>query len=210
MSQAEYERMFEHAHDGIREFDNPLPGWWTGIFIASVLFSVAYVAWFHVGTGPSIHESYDAQVAAYYEEQLRRLGITQADDLTIVRLMNDQGMMQAMAGMFAGNCSQCHRADGGGNIGPNLADEAWKNVKRPQDIFRVITAGVPGTAMAGWERRLRQPQRILLAAYVASLRGSTPADAKAPEGTPIPPWPSLEELERAVAAAAPAPAVEPR
>jgi cytochrome c oxidase cbb3-type subunit 3 len=51
--------------------------------------------------------------------------------------------------------------------------------------------------MTAWERRLREPQRILLAAYVASLRGSNPPDPKGAEGQPIPPWPTLEELEPA-------------
>lgn len=194
--QSEHNKLFEHDYDGIREYDNPLPGWWKWLFIASIIFSGAYLFYYQFGTTtPTIISKYDAQVAAYYEGQLERLGITEADGPTIVRLMEDADMMAAMAGMFQGNCAQCHRADGGGNIGPNLTDEQWKNVTTPIDIFNVITKGVPGTAMTPWERRLREPQRLLLAAYVASLRGSNPGNAKAPEGKVIPPWPEATEVE---------------
>jgi cytochrome c oxidase cbb3-type subunit 3 len=192
MSQSDYEAMFEHEHDGIREYDNPLPAWWTWLFILSVVFSVVYVGWYHLGVGPSIHDGYESEVATYYEHQLARLGLQQADDATIIRLMNDESMMGALSGMFQSNCAQCHRADGGGSIGPNLTDDSFKNVKTPADLYTVITNGVAGTAMTSWENRLREPQRILLAAYVGSLRGSNPPNAKAPEGSRIPPWPAAE------------------
>ena len=192
-----YEDFFEKAHDGIKEFDNPLPGWWTWLFILSVVFSVGYVAWYHIGVGASIEEKYDTQVATFYEGQLAQLGITEADDLNIIRLTENQELMVALAGMFNGQCAQCHRTDGGGGIGPNLTDDHWKNVKTPSDIFAVITDGVDGTAMSSWERRLREPQRILLSAYVAYLRSTTVSDGKAVEGVLIDPWPTVEELEAA-------------
>ena len=34
-------------------------------------------------------------------------------------------------------------ADGGGNVGPNLADESYKNIKRPVDIYEAIANGIP-------------------------------------------------------------------
>jgi cytochrome c oxidase cbb3-type subunit 3 len=195
MNETDPTRLMEHDYDGIREYDNPLPGWWTWLFIISFVFSVIYVAWYHVGTvSKSVHEKFDAQVAAYYEDQLERLGITEADDATIVRLMHDEDMMTAVAGMFQGNCAQCHRADGGGNVGPNLTDDYWKSVETPSDIYDVITLGVPGTAMTPWDRRLREPQRILLAAYVAYIRGSNPPGGLPQDGDRIDPWPSLESF----------------
>ncbi|MFN7337509.1 MAG: cbb3-type cytochrome c oxidase N-terminal domain-containing protein, partial [bacterium] len=30
-------RILDHEYDGIREFDNPTPGWWHAIFFASVI-----------------------------------------------------------------------------------------------------------------------------------------------------------------------------
>ena len=95
---------------------------------------------------------------------------------------------EAMAGAFENNCAQCHRADLGGNIGPNLTDDHWKNVKSPVDIVRVISEGVPGTAMTAWKNRFREPQIMLIAAYVASRRGSGPPNPKAAEGVVIEAW----------------------
>lgn len=182
-------RLMDHEYDGIQEYDNPLPRWWNWIFAGSILFSFAYVTWYHVGTGPSVEEKYQAEVAAYVERLLAALGEIQADDATIVRFMGNEDWMTAMSGAFVGNCSQCHAADGGGGIGPNLTDDRYKNVKTPQDIFNAISDGVAGTSMPAWKDRLREPQIILLASYVASLRGTSPANGTAPEGDIAPPWP---------------------
>ena len=34
-------RLMAHDYDGIREYDNPLPGWWSAVFAATFVF-----AWF--------------------------------------------------------------------------------------------------------------------------------------------------------------------
>jgi cytochrome c oxidase cbb3-type subunit 3 len=189
MSAPQYSEFFEHEHDGIREYDNPLPGWWTWLFAATIVFSAFYVAYYHIGIGPSVHDRYDAEVVAQLERQLSSFGTLEPTDETILRLLHEKGdMIAAVSGMFRANCAQCHRDDAGGNIGPNLTDDRWKNVKRPADIIRVITQGVPNTAMKSWNTRFREPQIILLAAYVASLRGSDPPRPKAPEGDVVGPW----------------------
>lgn len=184
-------RLMAHDFDGIREYDNPLPGWWTHLFWITIVFSGLYMLYYHVGTGASVEASYQAEMAAFYERQLQVLGVERADTPTIVRLMHDEKMMAAVGGMFRGNCAQCHANDGRGNVGPNLTDDHWKNVKTPEDIFTVIRDGVPGTQMTAWSNRMREPQMILLAAYVAWLRSTDPPDGRTPEGQVIPPWPPL-------------------
>ncbi|GBE30482.1 Cbb3-type cytochrome c oxidase subunit CcoP2 [bacterium BMS3Bbin04] len=48
------DELLDHNYDGIREFDNDLPGWWTWLFILSIIFSFFYMAYFHVlGAGDS-------------------------------------------------------------------------------------------------------------------------------------------------------------
>lgn len=185
-----YDKLMDHEYDGIREFDNPLPGWWTWIFVGSVFFSIVYVGYFHIGVGPSIEDRYQAASARQIEALLAQLGEVAPDNETIVKFMGEKEWMDAMAGVFRGNCGQCHVGDGGGNIGPNLTDDFYKNVKEPADIFNVLLNGVPGTSMASWSDRLREPQMILLAAYVAQLRGTTPANPKPQEGSRIDPWPA--------------------
>jgi len=180
--------LMDHEYDGIREYDNPLPGWWTWLFVASVFFSVLYYFYYHIGTGPTIQQKYDMQVAAHVERLLEQLGEIRADNATILAFKDNHEWMSATKGLFAGNCSQCHGADGGGGIGPNLTDDLYINIKQPEDLFTVITKGVANKGMQAWEARLSEPQRILLAAYVASLRGTTPATPKAAEGSSVPAW----------------------
>ena len=48
-------KLMDHEYDGIREYDNPLPGWWRMIFAGSIAFACAYGFYFHIanwGTSP--------------------------------------------------------------------------------------------------------------------------------------------------------------
>ncbi len=45
--------------------------------------------------------------------------------------------------------------------------------------------------MPEWKSRFSEPQLVVLSAYVAGLRGTTPASPKAPQGEPIAPWPDV-------------------
>ena len=38
----------DHDYDGIRELDNPLPGWWRAMFWGTIVFAAGYFVWFHV------------------------------------------------------------------------------------------------------------------------------------------------------------------
>jgi cytochrome c oxidase cbb3-type subunit 3 len=29
----------DHSYDGIQEYDNPMPGWWVWLFVATVVYS---------------------------------------------------------------------------------------------------------------------------------------------------------------------------
>lgn len=178
----------DHDYDGIQEYDNPLPGWWKWIFWGTIFFSIAYIGLYHIRPDHGIHDRYQNRVASFYEGQLEQLGFSEPTDEAIVGLMKKEDVMNAMAATFAGNCGQCHRADGGGNIGPNLTDHHYKNVKSPSDLFTVIADGVAGTSMPAWNTRMRDPQIMMLAAYVARLRGTSPPNPKAPEGQEAPAW----------------------
>ena len=178
----------DHDYDGIQEYDNPLPGWWKWLFWGTIFFSIAYVGLYHIRPDQGIHDKYQSRVASFFEGQLEQLGFSEPSNEAIVGLMNEEDVMNAMAATFAGNCGQCHRDDGGGNIGPNLTDDHFKNVKSPEELFNVIANGIPGTSMPAWNTRMRDPQIIMLAAYVARLRGSSPDTPKEPEGVELPPW----------------------
>ncbi len=40
--------LMDHAYDGIREYDNPLPGWWSLLFAGCIAFAAMYGFYFHI------------------------------------------------------------------------------------------------------------------------------------------------------------------
>ena len=182
-------RILGHDCDGIREYDNPMPFWWGAIFWASIILSVPYFAFYHFGgVGESVVASYEGEVGAFYEMQAAKLGDLKPDDGTILSLSHDEKKMLAGRNMFKANCGACHAPDGGGKTGPNLTDDSYIKVREPKDIFKVVRDGVVSKGMPEWKRRFSEPQLVLLAAYVASLRGTTPASPREPQGERVGPW----------------------
>lgn len=191
MATSEQDRLMDHEYDGIREYDNPTPGWWHAIFAASVVFAVFYAAFWH--TSPmawSVQEAWEADQVAEYKRIFGQIGQLNPDEETIQRMRGDTRMMAIAKGTFESNCAACHARDGGGINGVNLTDNFYKNIKALPDLLTTITNGANAGAMPPWENRLSQNERIILAAYVANLRGTTPAAAKGPEGVEIPAWPA--------------------
>ncbi|HEX2839575.1 MAG TPA: cbb3-type cytochrome c oxidase N-terminal domain-containing protein [Phycisphaerales bacterium] len=183
------DQLLDHEYDGIREFDNPTPGWWHAIFFATVLFSLLYWAIFSFSPmAPSPQKQVAARQAAEVKRIFGAMGELQNDAATLNKLRSDDKLMSVAQGWFAGNCASCHGADGGGINGVNLCDDHYKNVKKLEDIYTVISKGANVGAMPPQETRYSQNERILLAAYVAHLRGSKPTTPRAAEGDVIPPW----------------------
>lgn len=181
--------LLDHEYDGIREFDNPTPGWWHGLFILTIVFSVFYIAWYSLSpVALSLEESWEAKQTLENKKIFGKLGTLEGDDKTILGLMADEKMMRVGAGMFVSNCAACHGRDGGGINGVNLTDDAYKNVRTPSDLFTVINNGANQGAMPAWKDKMSSNERVLLAAYVASLRGTKPASPRAAEGQVIPAW----------------------
>ena len=77
----------------------------------------------------------------------------------------------------------CHRADGGGQIGPNLTDDHWILGGGIKNVFHTINnGGRDGKGMISWKGTLKPKEMQLVASYVLSLQGSNPKDPKAPDG----------------------------
>lgn len=191
MSQESVELLTDHSYDGIQEYDNPLPGWWKWLFGLTTVFAIPYWIWFHLDTpGRSIHEQYQSEMAHIFELRFSEIGELKPDRATILQYMHDPKWLSVGEVTYKTNCVSCHGDRGQGNIGPNLTDDAWKNVLAIEDIARVIDQGAAGGAMPAWGKRLSHKNMIVLtAAYVASLRGKN-EPGKAPEGNVIPPWPT--------------------
>jgi len=185
------EPLLNYAHDGIQQFDNPIPGWWKWIFVASIVFSVFYAMYIHIGApGRSIVEKYDTALAFYTRLQLSGIGDLEPTPETIMLYANKKKWLRVGQSVFRTNCATCHGRDGEGKVGPNLTDQLYKNVRKVEDIARIISEGAGNGAMPAWAKRLSLNEVVLVASYVASLRGNpTAAKGKAPEGHEIPAWP---------------------
>ena len=183
--------------DGIRLAQSRLPRWWKGIFITTLALAVVYFVFYHAGAdGRSLEARYAVAAAENARLQFAEIGELQGDAMTLAEYKDEPRWLRVGQSVFAGQCAACHGALGEGLVGPNLRDEYYKNVRSIEDIYTVVTEGAAAGAMPAWEDRLSQNERVLVAAYVASLRGTDPEGAgKGAEGRQIPPWPEYVEPE---------------
>lgn len=189
MNRSDEDLLLEHEVDGIREYDNPLPGWWVNLFWVTILFCFPYTLYYHGVEGRAIEDEHEAAVADRATQLIKSFGKLENDVPTLLKYMVDPVGLAGAGAMFRGKCAQCHAADGGGGVGPNLTDDHYVNVKNLQDIYRVIKEGVPLKGMPAWGLQMSDTQMVLLAAYVAQLRGK-PVRGAAPKGEVIPAWPT--------------------
>ena len=180
----------DHAYDGIQEYDNPLPGWWTYIFIGTFLFSIGYIMWYHTGAPDrTLEAQYNAENEALMRVQFEKIGELKADEATLVKYANEKDWLRVGEGVFRTNCISCHGRKGEGNVGPNLTDEFYKYIRKPEDIHTILVKGAGNGAMPAWGSRLGKNELVLASCYVMSLRGKN-LEGKGPDGQEIAPWPS--------------------
>ncbi|GAO45174.1 cbb3-type cytochrome c oxidase N-terminal domain-containing protein [Flavihumibacter petaseus] len=171
-----------HEYDGIRELDNRLPPWWLYGFYLTVIVSVIYLWRFHVShSAPSSEEEYvhsvavaEAEVKAY----LAKKG--EAVDENSVTVLTTPGDISAGKDIFIKSCVACHKADGGGSVGPNLTDEFWIHGGNVKSVFKTIRYGI--NAMPAWQNSYSNKQIAQVASYVKSLKGTNPPGGKEPQG----------------------------
>ncbi len=69
--------------------------------------------------------------------------------------------------IYAANCAGCHGAEGEGTaIAPALNDATLRQDKTDGELERIITNGVAGTLMAGWDQALTGPDITTLVGLV--------------------------------------------
>lgn len=176
-----------HIYDGIEELDNPMPGWWVATFIATAVFALFYVVRVHGGpSGELVLDAYAIEMQENAEREAK-LALESGDvtEESLAKLARDSAMMEQTRGKFSATCAVCHGEQGQGIIGPNLTDDAWKNGDGSLlGIYTVIDGGVPAKGMPAWGKTLGPTDVRQLAAFVSTLRGTNPPNAKAAEGTP--------------------------
>jgi len=83
---------------------------------------------------------------------------------------------EATLDLYRSKCQPCHLADGNSALEPmNFSDGKWTHGSKPADVAKVITEGVPTTAMLPFKAQLTPAEIADLAAYVRSFDKSLKA-----------------------------------
>ncbi|MDI3325364.1 cytochrome-c oxidase, cbb3-type subunit III [Pontibacterium granulatum] len=177
-----------HEFDGIAEYDNPLPRWWFQMFLATVIFGVAYLALypglgnFQGLLGWSSTGQWEEEMA-HAEEQYKpvfaKYAAMSVEDLQ--QPGNEAGLKMGQR-MFANNCSLCHGSTATGAYGfPNLTDDDWLYGGDAATIKATITNGRNG-GMPPWGAVLGEEGVRDVASYVLSLSGQQVDSESAAKG----------------------------
>ena len=178
--------MLDHDYDGIKELDNVLPPWWLYGFYITIAISVFYYTQvFYNAEEYSQAEEYAAEVAkGKAEVEAYKAANPELFNMDNIVAFTDEENLAIGKELFTSKtCTACHLVDLGGSIGPNLTDENWISGGGIKEVFNTISkGGRPGKGMIAWEGTLSRLERQQLSSYILSMRGTTPANPKAPEG----------------------------
>lgn len=175
--------LLDHDYDGIKELDNSLPPWWKYGFIITIMLAVVYLFNFHVlGYGKNPTEEYQAELENAKIE-LAEYASKNADKIDEANIqMPMKGGLDEGKEIFTSICWSCHGKLGEGGAGPNLTDDYWIHKGGLNDIYKSIKLGYPEKGMQAWEKNYSPKQMNNLAGFIKSLKGSKPANPKAPQG----------------------------
>lgn len=173
--------------EDLREANNPLPMWWVGLFVLTIVFGLAYLALFP-GLGSAKGSlGWSAQGQYQAERQQADQALAQVygawRDMRVEKIAGDPVARGIGERIFMNNCAQCHASDARGSRGfPNLTDNDWLHGGSPEAIVQTITQGrvgvmPPMAAAVGTSEDVRN-----LAQYVLSLSGRSTDSVRAALG----------------------------
>jgi cytochrome c oxidase cbb3-type subunit 3 len=175
--------LLDHDYDGIRELDNVLPPWWVNLFYACVIFAIVYLVRFHVVGDYDQKQEFETEMEVA-KADIEKFKETSPDvfDMEKVTQLTDAASLAKGKEIFTNVCVACHRADGGGQIGPNLTDEYWILGGGIKNVFHTLMeGGREGKGMVAWKTSMKPADLQKVASYVLSLQGSKPKDPKPTE-----------------------------
>jgi len=175
--------LLDHNYDGIRELDNVLPPWWVYSFYATIIFGLIYLVRFEIINEYNQDEEFQTEMneakIAVAEYMKTAPDMMSKEKVT---LLTDASSLAAGKAIYTTNCVACHKADGGGQIGPNLTDHFWINGGGIKNVFNVIMeGGRDGKGMISWKASIKPSDIQKVASYVLSLQDTNPAAAKPTE-----------------------------
>lgn len=133
----------------LAEINNPLPGWWTWLFVITIAFSIAYLYLYPgLGTyqgsfGWSSVDQLNKEVDAGKAKEAPLYAKFAA--MKVDEVAKNPEAMAIGERLFMNNCAQCHGSDAKGGVGyPNLTDKDWLYGGAPEQIVETITKGRNG------------------------------------------------------------------
>ena len=183
------DELLSHNYDGIEEYDNDLPNWWKYLFVVTLVFGFVYVIYYHMGPGQSQEEVLVDHLAMIEKEKAikaeKEAAMAKDSTVDLAAIVGDANMISKGKDVFVGKCAACHRADGGGMIGPNLTDNYWIHGGSLEQIKAVIENGVLDKGMLAWKGQISDTEINSVLAYIVSIKGSNPANPKEPQGDEV-------------------------
>lgn len=186
---AQYEDKVLHELDGIKEYDNPMPGWLMAIWWGSLIFSAGYLMFYALSFGEGTMDAEYRQqtvnavteVQAYFDAN----PLVPPKPAELLAGAANPAVLDAAAARFARTCAACHGDKAQGLIGPNLTDDRWIHGGSVEQVFQSVAKGWPAKGMPPWGRTMPPDELAALVSYIRSLQGSNPPNPRAPEGDPF-------------------------
>jgi cytochrome c oxidase cbb3-type subunit 3 len=165
----------DHDFDGLQEYNNPLPAWWSWLFVLTLIFAAVYLlaypglgsyagllGWTSVGQHEAEVEQAEAIYGPIFAGYFQR---------PVAELVGDPRAVEIGSRLFANNCAACHGSDARGGQGyPNLTDGDWLYGGAPETVVYTITNGRIGN-MPGMGPILGEEGVAQMAQYVLGLSG---------------------------------------
>ncbi len=169
----------------LEEYNNPMPKWWSWLFVITVVFGLVYLAlypglgsfkgllgWSAVGQYQAEREKADATAKPLFDKYLA---------MDVKAVAGDKQAMETGKRLYLTYCMQCHGADGRGAKGfPNLTDADWLYGGEPEQLVNTIAAGRMGVMPP--HAQLGADTIKDLANYVRSLSGLPNDSVRAAKG----------------------------
>jgi cytochrome c oxidase cbb3-type subunit 3 len=178
-----------HVWDGdLTELNNPVPRWWTWMYLLFCVFGLAYlVAMPGLGAYPGMLGFTSArEVARDQAAQAEAVKPVYARyaSMTPPQIAADPQAREIGQRLFLNTCSQCHGSDAKGAPSyPNLTDNDWLGEGTPEYIVKTIQEGRQGV-MPPWKAAIDPKNAAAAAAYVRSLSGLAADAAQVVFGKP--------------------------
>ena len=190
---AEFEDKVLHELDGIKEYDNPMPGWLMAIWWGSLIFSAAYLIFYALsfgeGTMEAEYRGATQQAVADVDAYFAANPLVPPSPADLLAGAANPAVLEVGRSRFTRTCASCHGEQAQGLIGPNLTDDRWIHGGTVEQIFQSVAKGWPAKGMPPWGRAVKPEELSALVSYVRSIQGSNPPNARAPEGDRVVPEP---------------------